>query len=56
MKPIPIAAARRIAEEYGYDQVIVIARAIDQGVHIKGGIKGKIRLSEVLIERAYVVG
>jgi hypothetical protein len=26
MKPIPIAAARRIAEDYGYDQVVIIAR------------------------------
>jgi hypothetical protein len=27
MKPIPISAARRIAEDYGYDQVIIIGRA-----------------------------
>lgn len=26
---IPTAAARRIAEEYGYDQVIIIARKVD---------------------------
>ncbi|WP_336273784.1 hypothetical protein [Vreelandella indica] len=26
MKPIPITAAKRIAQEYGYDQVIIIAR------------------------------
>lgn len=26
MKPIPIEAAKRIAKDYGYDQVIVIAR------------------------------
>jgi hypothetical protein len=25
MKPIPIAAAQRVAEAYGYDQVIIIA-------------------------------
>ena len=26
VRPIPVEAARRIAEEYGYHQVIVIAR------------------------------
>lgn len=26
MKEIPIAAAKRIAEEYGYDQVVILAR------------------------------
>ncbi len=34
MKAIPISAARRIAESYGYDQVIVIARAVGQGEHV----------------------
>lgn len=33
MKPIPISAAKQIAEKYGYDQVIVIARAVGQGEH-----------------------
>ena len=33
MKPIPIKAARHIAEEYGYDQVIVIARKVGEGEH-----------------------
>ena len=28
MKPIPIRAARHIADEYGYDQVVIIARAV----------------------------
>ena len=28
MKPIPISAAKIIAEKYGYDQVVVIARKI----------------------------
>ena len=28
MKPIPIVAARDIAEKYGYDQVIIIARKV----------------------------
>lgn len=28
MLPIPIAAAKRIADAYGYDQVIVIARRV----------------------------
>lgn len=28
MRPIPIAAAKKIAEEYGYDQVVVYARRV----------------------------
>jgi len=32
MKPIPIAAARRIAEDYGYDQVVIVARKTESGV------------------------
>lgn len=28
MKPIPIAAGERIAKDYGYDQVIIIARRV----------------------------
>lgn len=31
MLPIPISAARRIAEGYGYDQVIIIARRVGEG-------------------------
>ncbi len=31
MKRIPIAAAKRIAEQYGYHQVIIIARCIGEG-------------------------
>lgn len=36
MKPIPISAAEKIAKTYGYDQVIVIARAVGDngGEHI----------------------
>ena len=38
MKSIPIAAAKRIAESYGYDQVVVIARSVgdgpDHGEHV----------------------
>jgi len=30
MKPIPISAAKRIADEYGYDQVMVYARKVDR--------------------------
>lgn len=33
MKRIPIAAAEKIAKSYGYDQVVIIARAINQGEH-----------------------
>ena len=28
MQPIPISAAKEIAERYGYDQVIVVARKV----------------------------
>jgi hypothetical protein len=30
MKPIPIVRARDIAEQYGYDQVIIIARKVGE--------------------------
>lgn len=30
MKPIPISAVERIAKDYGYDQVVVIARRVDK--------------------------
>lgn len=28
MKPIPISAAERIAKDFGYDQVIIVARKV----------------------------
>jgi hypothetical protein len=31
MKPIPIEAAKLIAEKYGYDQVVVVARKVGEG-------------------------
>lgn len=31
MKPIPVHAARHIAEYYGYDQVVIIARKVGEG-------------------------
>lgn len=32
-KPIPIKAAQEIAEKYGYDQVVIIARKVgDEGL------------------------
>jgi hypothetical protein len=36
MKDIPISAGRRIAEEYGYDQVVIMARKVGQdgGEHV----------------------
>ena len=34
MKPIPISAAKQIAEKYDYDQVVVIARKVGQGEHV----------------------
>jgi hypothetical protein len=36
MKPIPIAAAKRIAEEYGYDQVVVYGRRCHDSVQPHG--------------------
>lgn len=30
MKRIPIAAAKRIAKEYDYDQVIIMARVVEE--------------------------
>ena len=38
MKPIPISAAKSIAKQYGYDQVVIIARKVgeaheDHGEH-----------------------
>jgi hypothetical protein len=34
VKPIPISAAERIAKEYGYQQVVIVARAINEGEHV----------------------
>jgi hypothetical protein len=36
MRAIPIAEARNLAEQYGYDQVIILARRIgrDGGEHV----------------------
>lgn len=34
MKKIPIKAAARIAHDYGYDQVVIIARAVGEGEHV----------------------
>jgi hypothetical protein len=44
MKPIPISAAAHIANTYGYDQVVIIARKVDRpagvGETAKQAIKG----------------
>jgi hypothetical protein len=38
MKRIPITAAKRIAEEYGYDQVVIYARCVaTPGGSLSGG-------------------
>lgn len=37
MKRIPISAARRIAEAYGYDQVIIVARKVGEGANQEHG-------------------
>ncbi len=34
MTPIPISAAKQIAQEHGYDQVIIVARAVGEGEHV----------------------
>ncbi len=34
MKPIPIGAAKQIADRWGYDQVIIIARKVGEGEHV----------------------
>ena len=31
VKPIPIVKARDIAEQFGYDQVVIIARRVGEG-------------------------
>jgi hypothetical protein len=31
---IPIAAAKRIAEEFGYDQVVIVARKVGGSEHV----------------------
>jgi hypothetical protein len=33
MKPIPISAAKLVAEKYGYDQVVIVARKVGDGEH-----------------------
>lgn len=44
MKRIPIKVAQQIAEQYGYDQVMIYARKVDRpagvGEHAKMEIKG----------------
>ena len=34
MKPIPIKEGKRLIEMYGYDQVVIVARAIGKGEHV----------------------
>lgn len=36
MKNIPIKVAREIADKYGYDQVVIVARKVDTE-EVKGG-------------------
>lgn len=36
MRPIPIDAAKRIAEEFGYDQVVIVARRVGEGTEPHG--------------------
>ncbi len=34
MRPIPISVAERISKDYGYDQVIIVAREVNVGEHV----------------------
>lgn len=34
MKPIPVTAAKEIAGQYDYDQVVIIARKVGEGEHV----------------------
>ena len=34
MRPIPISDAKQIAQEHGYDQVIIVARSVGEGEHV----------------------
>ena len=34
MTPIPISAGKRIADEFGYDQVVIVARRVGEGEHV----------------------
>lgn len=34
MKAIPISAAEKVAEEFGYDQIVIIGRKIGEGEHV----------------------
>jgi hypothetical protein len=34
MKPIPIKAAKAIADDFGYHQIVIIARAVGEGEHV----------------------
>lgn len=34
MQPIPISAAKHIANEYNYDQIVIIARKVGEGEHV----------------------
>ena len=36
MKPIPILIAAHIAKEYGYDQVVILARKVGEDPHPHG--------------------
>ena len=45
MKPIPISAAKKIAHDYGYDQVIVVGRAVGEGEHVTTYGKNKTHCS-----------
>lgn len=42
MNNIPISAAENIAKTFGYDQVIIIGRAIGQGEHVTTYGKDKV--------------
>ena len=56
MKPIPISAARLVAEKYGYDQVIIVARKVDRpagvGETAKQALKGGEHVTTYGVDKA----
>lgn len=42
MKPIPISVAKEIAHKYGYDQIVILGRAVMEGEHVTTYGKNKV--------------
>lgn len=56
MKPIPISAAKLVAEKYGYDQIVIIGRKVDRpagvGETAKQAIKGGEHVTTYGVDKA----